>query len=225
MFLNTKGAIVPTQHKISKTIMINGGNVASNNSCVNTLLGNVNGLQAFQASMIITQETMYPKQSHHAEIPQHLQNITPTIIIIPICSSKLLKPFLLVLENLNDHGLLHQSLQKVKHTIHIPGLQQKQLTQFRVILDIKVPQIRNECDDFYLIKLSEKGNLLLSLVLHLSSVLAKALELVHELVDHVPEPLVGQLHINDAVEDDLEETTVIVPRVDSLLQRRRQPGV
>jgi hypothetical protein len=55
--------------------------------------------------------------------------------------------------------------------------------------------------------------LILGLVLELGAVLAEALELVYELVDHVPEPLVGQLHVDDAVEDDAEEVAVVGPRV------------
>lgn len=76
-----------------------------------------------------------------------------------------------------------------------------------------------------MIELPEKNNFLLSFVLHLSPVLTEALKLVHKLVDHVPQPLVRQLHIDHAVQNHLEKTAVIVPGVDSLLQRRLKPGV
>jgi hypothetical protein len=76
-----------------------------------------------------------------------------------------------------------------------------------------------------LVKLLEKRNLLLGLVLHLSPVLAKALKLVDKLINHIPEPLVGQLHVDDPVKHDLEEAAVVVPGVDPLLERGREPGV
>ncbi|KAM1063518.1 hypothetical protein ACFX1S_027920 [Malus domestica] len=76
-----------------------------------------------------------------------------------------------------------------------------------------------------LIKLFEKSNLLFVLVFHLSPVLTEALELKDELIGHVPKPLVRQLHINDSVEDDLEEAAVIVPGVDPLLRHQGQAGV
>jgi uncharacterized protein (DUF2249 family) len=64
---------------------------------------------------------------------------------------------------------------------------------------------------FYLVELVELLQLVLGLVLELGAVLAEALELVYELVDHVPEPLVGQLHVDDAVEDfEAEEEEDVV---------------
>mmetsp|Transcript_15764 Transcript_15764/g.61588 ORF Transcript_15764/g.61588 Transcript_15764/m.61588 type:complete len:317 (-) Transcript_15764:65-1015(-) len=60
------------------------------------------------------------------------------------------------------------------------------------------------------------------LVLELAARLAEALELVDELVHHVPEPLVGQLEVERclALEETIEERTVVLEGVEPLLQRR-----
>ena len=73
-----------------------------------------------------------------------------------------------------------------------------------------------------LVVLLEEGDLLVGLVLELGAVLAEALELVDELVDHVPEPLVGELHVDDAVEDDAEEVAVVRPRLGALAGGERR---
>jgi hypothetical protein len=62
----------------------------------------------------------------------------------------------------------------------------------------------------HLVVLAELLELLLGAGLHLGAVLAEGLELVDELVHHVPQPLVWQLHVNIAVQDDLQETQTIV---------------
>lgn len=96
--------------------------MAANNTGVNTLLTDIDGKQALESSMIIPQKTMNPEQANHAEIPQNLQDIAAPIIIIAISGSELLKPFLLLLEDLNDSWLLNKRLQEVENTINIPGL-------------------------------------------------------------------------------------------------------
>jgi len=102
--------------------MVYCSDVASYDTGIDTLLTNVNGKQALQASMIVTQEAMNSQQTNHTEIPQNLQDITATTIIIPISSSELFNTFLLLLQYLNDTRLLHQCLQEVQHSIHIPSL-------------------------------------------------------------------------------------------------------
>ena len=67
--------------------------------------------------------------------------------------------------------LINPCLQGVEHTIHI--------------LNLTI--------------LPQKGNLLLCLVLHLGSVLAKALKLIHKIINYVPKPLVQQLHVDDSM--------------------------
>ena len=67
--------------------------------------------------------------------------------------------------------LINPCLQGVEHTIHIPSLT----------------------------VLPQKDNLLLRLVLHLSLVLAKALKLIHKIINYVPEPMVRQLHVDDSM--------------------------
>ena len=93
---------IPPQHKIGKTIMIYGCNVTSYNTGVNTLLTNVNRKQALQPGLVITQKTMNSQQTHHTEVPQHLQDIASTTVIIPISSSKLFKTLLLLLQYLDN---------------------------------------------------------------------------------------------------------------------------
>lgn len=73
--------------------------------------------------------------------------------------------------------------------------------------------------------MAQESDLLFGLVLHLCAVLAEALELVHELVNHVPKPLVRELHVDDAVEHHLEQAAIVVPRVDPLAERGRQTRV
>lgn len=77
----------------------------------------------------------------------------------------------------------------------------------------------------YLRVLAKQRDLVLGLVLHLCAVLTEGLKLVDELVDHIPQPLIGQLHVDDAVEDDLEEAAVVVVGVDPLLEGGRHAGV
>lgn len=45
----------------------------------------------------------------------------------------------------------------------------------------------------------------------LPAVLAPRLELVDEFINHVPEPFVGELHIDVPVENNAEEVAVILP--------------
>jgi hypothetical protein len=77
-----------------------------------------------------------------------------------------------------------------------------------------------------LVELLELVELVLRLGLELGAVLAAALELVDKLVDHVPEPLVGQLHVDDAVKDDSEEVAVVGPGLGAVRgSERREAGV
>ena len=71
------------------------------------------------------------------------------------------------------------------------------------------------------VALLERGELLLRLRAQLPAVLAEGLELVDELVDHLPQPEVGELHVDVAVEDDVEQVGVVVPA----LQRCSSVGV
>lgn len=192
-----KTKVSPAEHEIGKTIVINGGDVTPNNTGINPLLTNINRKQTLDPSMIIPQQAMNPKQPHHTKIPQHLQHITPPIVIISIRGSKLFEPLLLLLQNLNNGTLLHQRLKEVQNPIHIPGL----------------------------VELAQERDLLFGLVLHLGTILAEALELVDELVDHVPQPLVGELHVYNTVEDHLEKAAVVVPGVDALAERGREARV
>lgn len=81
--------------------------MAPNNTCIDTLLAYINWNYALQTRVIITQQAMDSKQAYHAKIAQHLQHIAPTTIIISISSSELDKTFLLLLQDLNNRGLLH----------------------------------------------------------------------------------------------------------------------
>lgn len=56
-----------------------------------------------------------------------------------------------------------------------------------------------------LVILAQLLELLLGARLHLGPVLAEGLELVDELIDHVPKPLVGKLHVHVAVQNDLQK--------------------
>ena len=52
--------------------------------------------------------------------------------------------------------------------------------------------------------------------------LLEALELVDELVDDLPEPLVGQLQAHGLVraQDEVEQVAIVVVRLEALLDRR-----
>ncbi|WZZ36926.1 hypothetical protein YC2023_020327 [Brassica napus] len=76
--------------------------MASNDTGVNTLLSNINRLQPFQTSMVISQQAMNTQQTNHAEVTRDLQHVASTTVIIPISGSELLKTFLLLLQNLDD---------------------------------------------------------------------------------------------------------------------------
>lgn len=118
-----ESAPTPAQHKISKPVMVDSCDVASNNTGIYTLLTNVNRLQALEAGMIITQKAVHPQQTHHTKVSQNLQYIAaPTAVIVTISGSKLFKSLLLPLQNLNDIRLLHKCLQEVEYPINIPGL-------------------------------------------------------------------------------------------------------
>ena len=72
--------------------------------------------------------------------------------------------------------------------------------------------------------LVELGDLLLRLVLDARAELAEDLELVDELVGHIPQPLVGQRERDGLVasEQQVEDGDVIQPRLEALLERRLQ---
>jgi len=70
----------------------------------------------------------------------------------------------------------------------------------------------------HLVKLPQKGQLLVCSLLQFCPVLAKGLELVDEFIHHIPQPLVSQLHIHVSMQNDLEKVAVIVPRITLLLK-------
>mmetsp|Transcript_64313 Transcript_64313/g.171534 ORF Transcript_64313/g.171534 Transcript_64313/m.171534 type:complete len:216 (+) Transcript_64313:1524-2171(+) len=76
----------------------------------------------------------------------------------------------------------------------------------------------------HVLGLLEERNLLLRLVLHACTELAEGLELIDELIDHVPQPLVGKLQRERplALEEQVEDIAVVEPRLDALLQGRLQ---
>lgn len=73
--------------------------------------------------------------------------------------------------------------------------------------------------------MAEECNLLLGLVLHLGAILTEGLKLIHKLINHIPQPLIGQLHIDDAMEHHLEKAAVVVVGIDPLLEGGRHAGV
>ena len=62
--------------------------------------------------------------------------------------------------------------------------------------------------------LSKQCKFLLSLVLELCSELTETLELINKLINHIPQPLVRQLHIHYAVQHNLNKT---IKRLSTLL--------
>jgi len=70
-------------------------------------------------------------------------------------------------------------------------------------------------------------DLLFGLALELGAVLAEGLELVDELVNDVPEPLVGELQLDRGlgVEDVVEEVHVVLEGGKAVLQGRGELGV
>lgn len=51
------------------------------------------------------------------------------------------------------------------------------------------------------------------------------LELVDELVNHVPEPHIGQLHVDIGVQQQAKQVTVVVPGLAALAQVRGAPCI
>lgn len=49
--------------------------------------------------------------------------------------------------------------------------------------------------------------------------------MIDKFIDHIPKPLIGELHINIAVEDNLKQAAIIIPRLDSVRQCRGKAGV
>ena len=86
-----------------------------------------------------------------------------------------------------DVGLVHQGVEHVQHGVNVPHL--------RVPLQVV--------------------NLLVSLLGQLGPELREGLELVDELVNDLPEPLVGQLQVDRGVrrEDVVEQLAVVVVRI------------
>mmetsp|Transcript_10760 Transcript_10760/g.32286 ORF Transcript_10760/g.32286 Transcript_10760/m.32286 type:complete len:250 (-) Transcript_10760:122-871(-) len=143
---------------------------------------------------------MHPLQSHQREVAQHAQHVGLRLVE-PVgrlqlgCSAG--GP-----QVVGDVRLVNQSLQVVEHAHHRPH---------RVLLTERhLPQ-----------------GLDLRLALHgqLAAVLGEVLELVHELVDHVPQPAVGQLHVDVAVNDDPEQCRVVGPRLTPCLQAGLLNGI
>jgi hypothetical protein len=195
--------------------VIDGGDVTPNDNGVDPLLVEVDGCEALEASEVVPKEAVYPEQANHAVVAKHLEHIAPTLVVITISGSELLQALLLPLQDLSDHGLLDQRLEVVEDSVHIPRLRIILFGSEKTIMQDLWPFYRQQSIHLwrrdYLVELLELVQLVLGLVLELGAVLAEALELVHELVDHVPEPLVGQLHVDDAVEDDAEEVAVVGP--------------
>lgn len=63
----------------------------------------------------------------------------------------------------------------------------------------------------HLVALAQQVDLLCALVRELGAELAEGLELVQELVHHVPQPRHRQLHVDVAVQDDAKQLAVVVP--------------
>jgi len=173
----TNSIDIPPQHKGGKSIVVDSSDMATNDTGVNTWLSDVNGLQPFESSVVVTEEAVNTQETDHAEVTEDLQDVAATAEIVAISLSEL-KAILVMLKDLDDTRLLHKCLQEVEHAIDIPGL----------------------------IVLSEQCNLLLCFVLELCSELTETLELVDKLIHHIPQPLVRQLHIHYAVQHNLERT-------------------
>ena len=65
----------------------------------------------------------------------------------------------------------------------------------------------------------ELRQLVFRLTNHPPAVLAVALELVNELIDHLPQPQVGELHVDVAVKNHAEQIGVVVPGFHALFKR------
>lgn len=125
---------VPSQHEVGESIVIDSRDMATNDAGVNTLLSDVDGLQPLETGMVITEEAMNAQKTDHAEVTKDLQHVASTAVIVPISCSELLEPFLLLLKNLDDGGLLHKGLQEVEHAVHIPRLRDSVVSQMKANL-------------------------------------------------------------------------------------------
>lgn len=77
----------------------------------------------------------------------------------------------------------------------------------------------------YLIMLPEKSNLLLGLALHFGPILTETLKLVHKLINHVPQPLVWQLHIHHSSQNHLIKEPNENPSKSVCYEQKKTPPI
>jgi len=113
---------IPSQHEISKSIVVDCGNLAANNSIENSRLIDINGWKGTEATLVISQQAVDTEQTHNAEVTQYFEHICSTMIIISISGCKSNIAILFLIQDLKDHWFLDQGLEVVHHSNNIPDL-------------------------------------------------------------------------------------------------------
>ena len=131
-------------------------------------------------------------EADERKVPERSEHVGLVVVVTLGVGELLLAPALLVQVG-DDTGLVHERLEEVEHAQRGP----------------------------YVVAALERRELLLGLDGELAAVLAHGLELVDELVDHLPEPQVGELHVDVTVKDHAEQVAVVLPALLALIERGR----
>mmetsp|Transcript_15371 Transcript_15371/g.37216 ORF Transcript_15371/g.37216 Transcript_15371/m.37216 type:complete len:623 (+) Transcript_15371:2611-4479(+) len=190
------GVRVAALHQVREPHVVRRGHRRARHLGEHPRLVQVHRVQHRERRGVVAQQHVHAVQPDQAEVPQGAQHVA-AVVVVPLLVGPALGAGALALQHAHDVALVHQRLQVVEHPHHVP----------------------------HRVAVLQQRQLLLGLHRQLPAVLAEALELIDELVHHLPQPQVGQLHVDVAVQDDTEQVAVVVPRLAALLQGRRHLGV
>mmetsp|Transcript_5085 Transcript_5085/g.15267 ORF Transcript_5085/g.15267 Transcript_5085/m.15267 type:complete len:441 (-) Transcript_5085:358-1680(-) len=189
------GVEVPSHHEVAESGVVARADVAQGYLGVKPgLVVQVQRLHRLETSAVVAQNAVHPEKSNPRKVPQNLQAVAPPSvpgIHVPLGLRQCLSSIPLQLRH--NVTLVHERLQVVQHSKRGPHLS----------------------------ALLQSLNLLRRPLVQLGSVLAKALELIDEFINHLPQPSIRQLHVHVPVQDDPKQRAVGFPTLDPLVQARR----
>ena len=185
------GVGVSAEHKVREPDVVRGGHGRAGHLGEDTRLVEVDGVENLERGGVVPEEDVHAVEADEGEIAQRAEDVG-LVVVVPLRLGELLLTLAFLVEERDDARLVDERLEEVQHAERGPDL----------------------------VAVLERREFLLGLDGELAAVLAHGLELVDELVDHLPEPEVGKLHVDVAVEDHAEQVAVVLPALLALVERR-----
>lgn len=150
----------------------------------------VDRLEYLDGKMVVAQQRVNSEQANQAEVAEHLVQRQA-----PVVSSDCVRVFAFRsgFQLLLDVRHVNQRVENVEQAQNVPNAS--------------------------VVRVGELLQLVLALIGQAGTILRVVLELIHELIDQLPQPNVGQLQVLRLLEEDVvEKLAIIVERGDALLE-------